>query len=275
MPLTTDKARMTRTRANNAYQAANAVQFYAGSFVGLDVSTGRAVLWSDTANLRWLGMALRKVKGDTTATPIPEVEVNESGAILEKVSVTGVTGIGDQGAPVYATDDDTLTLTPTVNVKAVGRIVRFISGTSVDVELLTPAEYAALNYETYVYHKQAGDSAAGTATAEQVVFSANVRGAVTGITIQPAGALTADGTNNATFTFARRNADGTGKATIVSVATTATGTGSWTAFDDIVLSGLSNTALTPGQKVTLEITKAGTGVVVPIAAFEIKFLSNI
>lgn len=55
------------------------------------------------------------------------------------LSVTGVTGVGDVGTTVYASDDDTFTLTSTSNT-AVGKIARYISGTKVDVEY--EADYA-------------------------------------------------------------------------------------------------------------------------------------
>lgn len=146
MALTADKVRATRSQTNNRQEtreATNAVTFYAGGLVGEDNSTGRMVKWSDTVNLKFLGVLNKGVVGDTAASPIPRGEVNVSGVTLEKVSVTGVTAIADVGDLVYATDDDTLTKTATINVLAIGRIVEFHSGTTVDVHLFTPDEYRA------------------------------------------------------------------------------------------------------------------------------------
>lgn len=147
MALTADKIRPTRGAENNRQEtrdATNAVTFYGGGLVGEDNSTGRMVKWSDTVNLKFLGVLNKGVVGDTAATPPKEGEINVSGVTLEQVSVTGVTVIADVGDFVYATDDDTLTKTATVNVNAIGRIVKFWSGTTVDVKLFTPDEYRAL-----------------------------------------------------------------------------------------------------------------------------------
>src|SRR5574340_429737 len=48
------------------------------------------------------------------------------------LSVAGVTAVTDEGSTVYASDDDTFTLTSTSNT-AIGKITRYISGTTVEV----------------------------------------------------------------------------------------------------------------------------------------------
>ncbi len=58
------------------------------------------------------------------------VRLRETGKV--KLSVTGVTGVGDADTDVYASDDDTFTLTSTGNT-LIGTIVRYISGTEVIV----------------------------------------------------------------------------------------------------------------------------------------------
>ena len=50
-----------------------------------------------------------------------------------KLSVTGVTGVGDVNKPVYASDDNTFTLTASTN-SFIGRIIRYETGTVVIVE---------------------------------------------------------------------------------------------------------------------------------------------
>lgn len=144
MALSADLARKTRPRGITTYKVTNGVQIYAGSFVGIDSSTGYAVLWADSANYRFAGIALNKVLGNTGLTTIPEVEVNENGVALINVSVTGVSDITHVGDLVYASDDNTFTLTPSSNVKAVGRVTRWYSGALSDVELFTPDEYYGL-----------------------------------------------------------------------------------------------------------------------------------
>lgn len=143
--LTKDTPRRTRQRRyNNGHVLTNAVTVYAGSFIGLVRSTGRATKWADTAGLEFLGYAERGAVGDTSASPPVEVEVNEEGQVLEGVTVTGGSAITDNGDFVYAADDGLLTLTPTVNVGPIGKVLRWRTSTNCDVRLFTPEEYQAL-----------------------------------------------------------------------------------------------------------------------------------
>lgn len=105
------------------------------------------------------------------------------------------------------------------------------------------------------------DAAAGTATAERVIYCSRGKGTVTAVFVTPDAAAAADVTNNATITVRRRNADGSGAATVVAFTTT-TGNGlvQWVKKS---LGTLGNTALTAGQLLTVQITKAGTGVQLP------------
>jgi hypothetical protein len=143
MALAADSTRRTRERGHISIRGTNTSIFYAGALVGVDKSTGLAVKWADTANFEWLGLAKRKVTGDTGATPPTEVEVNATGLVLEDQTVTGLDNVNDQGDLVYATDDNTFTLTATANVDAIGFVLRFKSGTSGDIQLFTPGEHRA------------------------------------------------------------------------------------------------------------------------------------
>ena len=107
------------------------VTVFAGSLVGLLTTTGRAVLWSDVANLEHLGHALEGGTGDAGGTVRVSIEAGDR--ILEKTAVTGVTAETDVGTMVHATDDNTFTLTPGANAPAVGRVIKFHTGTTVDV----------------------------------------------------------------------------------------------------------------------------------------------
>ncbi|GJM45004.1 MAG: hypothetical protein DHS20C21_18460 [Gemmatimonadota bacterium] len=49
------------------------------------------------------------------------------------LDVVGVTGVGDIGADVYASDDDTFTLSAGTNNVKIGKVVHFDSGTTVRV----------------------------------------------------------------------------------------------------------------------------------------------
>lgn len=121
---------------------------------------------------------------------------------------------------------------------------------------------------TELFHKVAADGAASTATAETPIFTAAFPTVLKSITIVPGAALTADNTNNAVITFARRDAGGSNKVTIGTL-TTNVASGNWVAWTDKVLASLANTTLTAGQHVTMEITKGGTGVAVPISTVRI------
>lgn len=147
MALSADTSRITR--GDNAcrlgsYPGTNANVFYKGAYAFLDNSTGLVVEAADTANFNWLGMVREKVTADG-AQGDSEVKVMEGGFTLVKVNVTGVDNINDVGDLVYATADDTLTLTATTNTKAIGYVSRYYgSSTLCDVKTFTPGESRAL-----------------------------------------------------------------------------------------------------------------------------------
>ena len=146
MALSLDTVRKTRSRAKQAWQAKNAEVFYFGSLVGLLPSTGRAEKWSDTDGLLFLGKAAKACTGNTAATPPVEVMVDQEGEVNEDVAVAGLAGtVADNGRLVYATDDGTFTLTPTILVGAVGWIHRWRTAAVADVCFFTPREYEQRN----------------------------------------------------------------------------------------------------------------------------------
>lgn len=124
--------------------AKNATTFYRHSFLMLDTSTGYINKAADTANFIWRGLCGRQVTGDTSATP-NDVEIVTGPLILNSYAVTGASAVTNQGTLVYATDDQTLTLTPTANTKAVGEVVKWLTGTSCDVLIYAPEASRGLN----------------------------------------------------------------------------------------------------------------------------------
>lgn len=76
------------------------------------------------------GFAQSTVDNSAGAAGEKNVRVRTRGRVI--LSVTGVTAVTDEGATVYASDDDTFTLTSTSNT-AIGKVVRYISGTTVEV----------------------------------------------------------------------------------------------------------------------------------------------
>ena len=107
MALSADHFYETSSPVTIAFPLTNGVTCYAGSLMGIDDSTGYAVLWADTANYIFAGLALRGATGDTSASPVVDVELNCEGMLLKKVSVTGVTAITNVGDKCYASDDNT------------------------------------------------------------------------------------------------------------------------------------------------------------------------
>lgn len=72
------------------------------------------------------GFADRKADNSAGAAGAINVTVRQRGRIV--LDVAGVTGVADEGSAVYASDDDTFTLTSAGN-SAIGKITRYISGT--------------------------------------------------------------------------------------------------------------------------------------------------
>jgi hypothetical protein len=63
--------------------------------------------------------------------------------------------------------------------------------------------------------------------------------------------------------------------TVVSASTQTLGsggTGSWSDFGTVSLGSLSNTSLTTGQKLTVEVTKTGLGESLPILTLQIEYI---
>ena len=84
------------------------------------------------------------ITGNTSGTPVPEVDVFLGRVWLEQVAVTGASAITDVGSLVYGdvantAGDHVLTKTSTSNSAAVGRITRWYTGTTCDVELFGSA----------------------------------------------------------------------------------------------------------------------------------------
>lgn len=101
---------------------------YEGAAVGESSSagTGRPLEAGDT----FLGFSIAKCDNEGGSAGDKNIRVRQKGGVV--LSVTGVVGIADHGATVYASDDDTFTLSSTGNT-AIGKITRFVSGTKVVV----------------------------------------------------------------------------------------------------------------------------------------------
>ncbi len=79
----------------------------------------------------FLGFAIDKTDNSAGAAGDKSATVKKRGNVV--IAITGVTGVGDLDTTVYASDDATFTLTSTSNT-AIGKISRYVSGTTCDVE---------------------------------------------------------------------------------------------------------------------------------------------
>jgi hypothetical protein len=127
--------------------------------------------------------------------------------------------------------------------------------------------------KTYVLRKIAADGTAGTATAYTAADQIRMKnpGRVLGVALQPAGAATADATNNATLNVV--TADGLGGAAVVAASYTSDVAGGSLAAGVTKALTVSatdaNRRFAAGAVLAFNVTKAGTGVVLPIAAISV------
>lgn len=110
-----------------------------GGFVNFDVSAGVVVNASDTAGDYPVGVVETASDGDNSSTGLTgdgtKTVVCKCGHILENVSVTGASAATDTFDKVYATDNQTLTLTPNSNNGPHGIVHKWRSSTYCDVLL--------------------------------------------------------------------------------------------------------------------------------------------
>jgi hypothetical protein len=152
------------------------------------------------------------------------------------------------------------------------------SGSGLDADLLDGRTAGAFEVNGLAnevqWFKDSADTLPTTTTSERVVITAPENVTITDVFVEPASSLTASDTNFATILLSRRDATGSNEVTVVS-ATTRTagsgGTGTWNAFETVSLGALSNTSLAEGQKLTIELTKTGLGVVVPVLAVQVEY----
>lgn len=101
---------------------------YEGAAVGElnDTGTYQPLGTGSTVD-RFAGFATATVDNSAGAAGDLNVEVKQKGRVV--LSVTGVTGITDVGKIVWATDDNTFTLTYAAGAVSIGTISRHVSGT--------------------------------------------------------------------------------------------------------------------------------------------------
>lgn len=143
--------------------------------------------------------------------------------------------------------------------------VEAISTTNRTIQL----QCKALDREVRNHVKTTADSMASDTTAEVIFAVAPCDGRITAAAYTPAAALTADNTNNATINVHNYNA-GTDK--VAATITTNVASGNWTAYTPkaLTVSGTeANVTVAKGDILTINIAKAGSGVVVPAGALRV------
>ncbi len=108
----------------NAFPVIASDIIYEGAAVG---DNGSGLARPLAAADPFMGFAEAKADNSAGAASAINVRVLERGKI--ELAVTGVTGAGDVGSSVYASDDDTFTLTSTSNT-LIGKVARHVSGTT-------------------------------------------------------------------------------------------------------------------------------------------------
>ncbi len=119
MPLSADNPRTFEIGDHNDLPVKASSKIYEGSAVGLTGGYARALNAGDSFG----GFADRAVDNSSGADGAVNVSVSRFGLIQLAISGLAVTDIGK---PVYASDDNTFTLTATSN-SAIGRVSRWVS----------------------------------------------------------------------------------------------------------------------------------------------------
>jgi len=131
--LAVDKPRVFELNGGDpAYNEVPAIAsdiIYAGAAVGESSSTGtgRPLVAGDN----FLGFCIENCDNSAGAASAKLIKLRTRGTV--KLAVTTVSSTADVGDTVYASDDDTFTKASTSNT-AIGKIVRWITGTTCMVE---------------------------------------------------------------------------------------------------------------------------------------------
>lgn len=122
--LAANKSRAYEIGDINALPMVGTDIIYEGSAVG-DNGSGlaRPLVAADP----FLGFAVRTADNSAGAASAMRVEVKERGKI--ELAVTGAASADDVGVAVYASDDDTFTLTSSSN-SAIGKVARWVASTT-------------------------------------------------------------------------------------------------------------------------------------------------
>jgi len=260
-----------------SYGVAAANKLWAGAQSGLN-----AAGWLQPAGtagcIKIVGVSRRLVDntiaGNTNGGLTAEVEVGvfpmNNGAGADALTAANLY------EPVFAIDDNTVGATDGSQTRAYAGVLVGFNAQGLPLVQYSPTEPIA-SYFPYTYQKTAADGTAATATAEFPLFVAPFTGKVANLKVANGGAtLTANDSNYASVILSKRTAGGA--AVLVASFTTQTtgqplGTGNWAAWQTLVGAPAGVVAsFLQGDELTLQITKTGSGVTVPISTFEVDIL---
>lgn len=128
--LSSDRKTARRDGIEIAYKVAAGVKIFAGSIVCLNTD-GYAAPGADTANFKFLGVAMESADNTGGANGAITVRVQRKGVF--RFAAAGM-AITDIGAAVKISDDQTVAKV-TTNSVACGAIAEFISATEVGVDI--------------------------------------------------------------------------------------------------------------------------------------------
>lgn len=133
---------ITRT---GAHRVTDAAVIFFNALIGVDATTGLAEPYDGAAGTTFLGLATEERTGDTSlpaGDPAANIIVDESGPTI-KATIAGISDQTENGAYVWATDDDTFTLTDPVGPEPIGFVKSFVSGSIGQLQLFSAQEWQA------------------------------------------------------------------------------------------------------------------------------------
>jgi hypothetical protein len=125
--LTADRAVTMEVGSVRSYPVAASSTIYAGAIVCVD-NNGYAVPGSDSANLKFVGIAREKADNGSGSAGDISVEVDCIHGSAWRFAATGLAQADGDGTQVYVSDDQTVAKSTTNSVK-IGRLAYFESAT--------------------------------------------------------------------------------------------------------------------------------------------------
>jgi hypothetical protein len=258
------------------FDVAAATKILGGTIVCVDASGNATPAVTDgsaVSTLKVVGIARDTADntsgsaGDLKIAVYTGISLWENGDTITKTSI---------GAVAFAGDNQTVYKASSSGKRPVCGIIRGLdSAGKVWVQMLpgfvSGFSSAVSQVENATFVGNSGAGALTDAQAETAIFRIPNNATITSIKIVPTGAVSANDTNYATITIARRDGAGGSPATISAPTTKITGgTGNWVAFTTIDLT-LANTYCAAGTVITYAIAKAAAGISLPSFVISVNY----